>query len=39
VGARYSPAGGNACLLKELAEDKEGTIRKYQLLAQEKMFQ
>jgi DNA-binding HxlR family transcriptional regulator len=38
-GARYSPAGGNACLLKELADDKEGTIRKYRLLAQEKMFQ
>ncbi|AMR27241.1 HxlR family transcriptional regulator [Hymenobacter psoromatis] len=33
-GAKYSPAGGEATLLRELAADKEATIQKYQQLVQ-----
>ena len=36
-GARYSPVGGSATLLRELAEDKEGTLRKYRQLALDKL--
>ena len=38
-GARYSPAGGNAGLLRELADDKAGTLHKYRQLALERMAQ
>lgn len=33
-GAKYSPAGGEAALLQELAADKEATIQKYRQLVQ-----
>lgn len=33
-GAKYSPAGGEATLLQELAADKEATIQKYRQLVQ-----
>ena len=33
-GAKYSPAGGDASLLEQLASDKEGTIHYYRQLAQ-----
>jgi DNA-binding HxlR family transcriptional regulator len=32
-GAKYSPVAGSAALVGELAEDKEGTLRKYRELA------
>jgi DNA-binding HxlR family transcriptional regulator len=38
-GAKYSPAGSNTALLKELADDKEGTLRKYRHLARERIAQ
>ena len=38
-GARYNPTGCNSALLGELADDKEGTIRKYRQLARERMVQ
>lgn len=33
-GAKYSPAGGDATLLEQLAADKEGTIHYYRQLVQ-----
>lgn len=33
-GAKYSSAGGEAALLRELAADKEATIQKYRQLVQ-----
>jgi DNA-binding HxlR family transcriptional regulator len=38
-GAKYSPAGSNTALLKELADDKEGTLRKYRQLVRERIAQ
>ena len=33
-GAKYSPAGGNAALLQQLATDKEATLAHYRYLVQ-----
>ncbi len=36
-GSKYNPAGGDPALLRELADDKAGTIRKYQQHVRERM--